>query len=279
MPIKVACQCGQQFAAKDELAGKRVKCPKCAAVLTIPPSGSKPAGVGKGVSELLDDAGMRSGIERRPGCGAELGKSAVLCVMCGYDTRLGRRLKTRVGGVEVADNEELGELPTHGNPILDAAERELARVKLEQKRLAKGAPWWMLLLAFLGLVGFAVAMVSMPQDQALDNSGLVLQVAGALVFVLYFLRFLITAFKESLLQGVLAVVLPPVYAFMRWDRVSGMCIFMIIGLCVTGAGYLLIAVAPYVRGAGKSAEGEGTSLLRYERVPAVVLVCRDTSTI
>ena len=114
---------------------------------------------------------MRSGIERCPGCGAELGKSAVLCVMCGYDTRLGRRLKTRVGGVEVVDDEELGELPTHGNPILDAAERELARVKLEQKRLAKGAPWWMLLLAFLGLVGFAVAMVSMPQDQAHGQLG------------------------------------------------------------------------------------------------------------
>ena len=29
MPIKVACQCGASFAAKDELAGKAVRCPKC----------------------------------------------------------------------------------------------------------------------------------------------------------------------------------------------------------------------------------------------------------
>ena len=53
--------------------------------------------VGKQLSDLLDDVGMRAGLRRCPGCGAELGEAAVLCVMCGYDTRLGRRLKTHVG--------------------------------------------------------------------------------------------------------------------------------------------------------------------------------------
>ncbi len=221
---------------------------------------------------------MRSGIERCPGCGAELGKSAVLCVMCGYDTRLGRRLKTRVGSVEVVEDDELGDLPTHGNPVLDAAERSLPATSWSKSDSAKGAPWWMLLLAFLGLVGFAVAMVSMPQDQVMDNSGMVLQVAGGLIFVLYFLRLLITAFKESVLQGVLAVVLPPYYAFTRWDRVAGLCILMIVGLVVAGAGYLLISLAPYVHQARKSGDGKGASL-QYERVPAIVLVCRDTAMI
>ena len=36
MPFPVACQCGKQFMAKDELAGKRVRCPSCSGVLTIP---------------------------------------------------------------------------------------------------------------------------------------------------------------------------------------------------------------------------------------------------
>ena len=76
------------------------KCPKCGTVLTIPqPRAELSAGAAKTVSDLLDDAGMRSGIRRCPGCGAELGEAAVLCVMCGYDTRLGRRLKTHVGSV------------------------------------------------------------------------------------------------------------------------------------------------------------------------------------
>ena len=154
------------------------------------------------VSDLLDDAGLRSGIRRCPGCGAELSEAAVLCVMCGYDSRLGRRLKTHVGSAVEADDEDLGELPTHGVEALDKAERQIARDKLEQKRLIKGAPWWMILLAFLGLVGFAVGMVSMPQEDAMMNSGKLLQVVGSLIVAFYVLRILITAFKESVLEGV-----------------------------------------------------------------------------
>src|SRR5436305_2156786 len=42
MPIKVKCACGKAFAAKDELAGKTVKCPGCQKPLKIP--GGAPAG-------------------------------------------------------------------------------------------------------------------------------------------------------------------------------------------------------------------------------------------
>jgi len=41
MPIKVQCACGKSFAAKDELAGKTVKCPACQQPLKIP--GASPA--------------------------------------------------------------------------------------------------------------------------------------------------------------------------------------------------------------------------------------------
>lgn len=45
MSIQVACQCGQQFSAKDELAGKRVRCPACQNPLDIPaPSAVQPQG-------------------------------------------------------------------------------------------------------------------------------------------------------------------------------------------------------------------------------------------
>ncbi|MHB8969456.1 MAG: hypothetical protein ACYC3X_00875 [Pirellulaceae bacterium] len=279
MPIKVACQCGQQFAAKDELAGKRVKCPKCAAVLTIPQSQANQVGAGKAVSGLMDDAGMRSGIERCPGCGIEMAKSAVLCVMCGFDTRLGHRLKTRIGSAVVVDEEELGDLPTHGNAALDAAERQLARDKIEQARLSKGAPWWMLLLAFLGITGFAIAMVSMPQENVMDTSGTVLQVAGGLINLLYGIRILIVAFKEAVLQGVLMLLVPfyfLYYVITRWDRVAGMFILMMIGVGVSMVGVALLALAPYVN---KPADESKASQLRLERGPAIVMVCHDTTTI
>ncbi|MCA9187012.1 MAG: hypothetical protein R3E01_15910 [Pirellulaceae bacterium] len=40
MPISVSCQCGQKFAAKDGLAGKKVQCPKCKNALEIPVTGT-----------------------------------------------------------------------------------------------------------------------------------------------------------------------------------------------------------------------------------------------
>lgn len=36
MPIPVKCACGKKFALKDELAGRKVKCPTCQQVLSVP---------------------------------------------------------------------------------------------------------------------------------------------------------------------------------------------------------------------------------------------------
>jgi hypothetical protein len=35
MPIAVTCECGRAMRVKDELAGRKVRCPACAAVLTV----------------------------------------------------------------------------------------------------------------------------------------------------------------------------------------------------------------------------------------------------
>jgi hypothetical protein len=40
--IPIVCACGKTLSAKPELAGKRVKCPKCAAVLTVPAQAVEP---------------------------------------------------------------------------------------------------------------------------------------------------------------------------------------------------------------------------------------------
>ncbi len=36
MPIPLQCDCGRSLRIKDELAGRKVKCPQCAAVLVVP---------------------------------------------------------------------------------------------------------------------------------------------------------------------------------------------------------------------------------------------------
>src|SRR5688572_21428837 len=40
MAISVVCQCGAKLNAKEELAGKAVKCPKCSQPIKIPAAGT-----------------------------------------------------------------------------------------------------------------------------------------------------------------------------------------------------------------------------------------------
>jgi hypothetical protein len=51
MPIAVSCTCGKSFRAKDELAGKRVRCPSCTSVLTISSPAPAPTPVAKRSAE------------------------------------------------------------------------------------------------------------------------------------------------------------------------------------------------------------------------------------
>jgi len=41
MTIQFRCDCGRQLKVKDELAGRRVKCPECSEVLTVPEEGGE----------------------------------------------------------------------------------------------------------------------------------------------------------------------------------------------------------------------------------------------
>ena len=196
--------------------------------------------------------------------------------MCDVRVRYtaGHRLKTRVGSASRNRRRGPRDLPTHGNEALDTAERQIARDKLEQKRLIKGAPWWMILLAFLGLIGFAIGMVSMPQENVVGNSGNVLQVAGGLIMAFYALRIVIGAFKESVMQGLLSIILPPYYIYTRWDRVAGLCILLAVGGAAIAAGSFLIYVVPMLQ-----AKKTKQSLHDWHQRPAIVMVCRDTASI
>src|SRR5262245_8783415 len=39
MPITLPCNCGRTLKLRDELAGKRIKCPSCEAILKVPEAG------------------------------------------------------------------------------------------------------------------------------------------------------------------------------------------------------------------------------------------------
>lgn len=159
MPIPVACQCGATFQAKDALAGKRVKCPKCGSPLSIPRPASGPAPL----EDLLDDVKVEETTAPHcPSCNAELKPGAVLCVNCGYDLKTGRKLKTAREGED--EDPAFAKLPKHGNEMLDWAEREIIRNKLQEKRMERGAPWWVYLIGVSFCVGFVAYTIRYKPD-------------------------------------------------------------------------------------------------------------------
>src|SRR5206468_3474856 len=42
MAISVSCDCGKQLRVKDDLAGKKIRCPECQAVLRVGPAPAMP---------------------------------------------------------------------------------------------------------------------------------------------------------------------------------------------------------------------------------------------
>ncbi len=77
--MRFACpRCNKTLNVRDELAGKRGKCPACGTALTVPHP----------VIAVEDAAPGRP----CPGCGASMPRDAVVCISCGLDTRTGERI-------------------------------------------------------------------------------------------------------------------------------------------------------------------------------------------
>lgn len=103
MPISFACRCGKKFQVKDDWAGKKSKCPACGAVLTIPaPAAKTTAPPESNLKDLLAEEGyaIHEDEEEKPkqkagppcpACNEPMQPGAVLCVLCGFDTRIGKQ--------------------------------------------------------------------------------------------------------------------------------------------------------------------------------------------
>lgn len=102
--VIVRCPCGAKLAVSSTASGRKVKCPKCGQVLALrseatasrpspaTPSRSDPAAPSTTAPPVppSTEAAPGPGPRHCPSCSAGLAAEAVLCVQCGYDTRLGR---------------------------------------------------------------------------------------------------------------------------------------------------------------------------------------------
>lgn len=152
MPIPVACQCGKQVNAPDNLAGKRVKCPACGNPLVIPAAPVAPAsplGQDPGLGGMLAEEGM-SETPRCPQCEENLKPGAVLCVACGFHLEKGKKVKgvgTKSGGHSgVADE------------LLARAEEELEDAPVQHEgAYGKKSQEWILFAIMAGIIAAVVA--------------------------------------------------------------------------------------------------------------------------
>lgn len=200
MPIKVQCKCGKAFAAKDELAGKTVKCPACqqplkissgAATVAKAPAkpaqsaGAKPAAAkssgpksaavpspaaAKPSDSLFDELGLAPPVEGTrpcPGCTEPLPAEAVICVNCGYNTKIGRRMVTAKAAGETG---EVG----HGAIAQDLLNRAAAVMdgdaQEEKKKTAEGMPWWVYLLVLIIFISIAAWVLNRDSGEPKDEN-------------------------------------------------------------------------------------------------------------
>jgi hypothetical protein len=264
MPIKVTCQCGKSFAAKDELAGKAVKCPNCQQPLRIPGAGAPaaaparnlaaplpsaaphqpatpastfgpPAG-GGGTHSLFDEVGLKQapvGAQMCPGCAGALAPGAVVCIKCGYNLKLGRRMETvRMGG------EASG---AAGHTVATSDLMTKAAISIEEdkeedrKKTKEGMPWWVYLIGLFFAMGFIIMMMVLPQRVALMTGGILLYTLAFFVHLYAIIRIWMVAFIEDGVGTGIAVVIGTficglgllIYIFMRWDRCGAYFLIML----------------------------------------------------
>src|SRR5438094_2458057 len=56
MPIPVACGCGRAMKVKDEFAGRKIRCPQCAEVLSVPQPEAESSAEDNAADFLLEES-------------------------------------------------------------------------------------------------------------------------------------------------------------------------------------------------------------------------------
>ncbi len=105
--IKFQCQeCEQPLEAPEEMAGDVIECPACEQNITVPVPVAEPAreSAPEGPSAespfpnlpnlQIEEPYSESSRENCPECGEPLAEGSVLCLACGFHTKLGKKINT-----------------------------------------------------------------------------------------------------------------------------------------------------------------------------------------
>lgn len=262
MPIKVACSCGQAFAAQDQLAGKAVKCPKCGQSLRVPAAQQTAAATAPapsaGLTALLDEVGIKAHVadnrRRCPNCDVAMMDTAVVCVQCGFNTQTSAFVK----GFQAKDADAdrfakiLGGQTQSGHGAAAVAVLKKAEIAIKddvrelKSAYRQGAPIWMLVVALSFIGTLCISITLLPKNQALGLSGLVLMTVCYAVALVFQIRIYVTAFSESIKEGLLVLFVPfyiLYYVATRWSRCGKDLVICVIASALGGGGIFLMSWA------------------------------------
>jgi len=131
--IIVSCSCGTKLRVSAASVGKKAKCPKCQAVVTIyapksPPPTPSPSPPAAGGSDLLGDLAQyeqqSASVPPLPAaaacsnCGAPIAANARVCTACGFDLKKGRLLTTAASSESVAKEKAVALAKSAGTFLL-----------------------------------------------------------------------------------------------------------------------------------------------------------------
>ena len=136
MAIQCQCQsCQHAFSVRNEFGGKRIKCPKCSGVVSIPAVAKTNAGAAvstqsapkfnSGLMGLLDEAGVEA---KKTGptcanCASPMAAGSVICVECGFNMATGEKLVTTDFAGALASEETTPK--ENADQLLEKAEKEI----------------------------------------------------------------------------------------------------------------------------------------------------------
>lgn len=134
MAIIVQCGCGKRLKVRDELAGRRVRCPACDRAVVVPAASAM----------AQPEAESPPRLSLCPSCGKPIAPGAVVCTNCGLNIKSGKRLT-----VQTQDSPPLRGAAGRASPagaLTSLAER-LPPLGLTIKlllllALVAGAGWW-----------------------------------------------------------------------------------------------------------------------------------------
>jgi hypothetical protein len=148
--------------------------------------------------------------------------NAVVCIQCGYNKKIGRRMET-------VKHSEAAPLPGgHSvtvDDLLTKAARTIEEEKEDERKKGKeGMPWWVYGLGIIGCVGFMITMMLLPREIALATGGVIIWGLCIAINIYATIRIYMIAFSESVTEGVLCLVcgLYQLYfIFTHWDQCGG----------------------------------------------------------